>query len=206
MLNEQYPEIPIISEENKTVEYEVRKNYKTYWLIDPLDGTKEFIKRNGEFTVNIALIKNGSPIVGIVSIPCQNMVYWATKNYGAFKMNLDVGERIPLETRKSRGKKTIVCSKSHLNQETTDFLKKIDDYETISVGSSIKFLLVAEGSADIYPRIAPTMEWDTAAAQIIVEEAGGDVLQFGSKDPVVYNKENMLNPHFVVYGSNYFVQ
>lgn len=200
MLNEQYPNIPIISEENKAVDYEVRKNYDTYWLIDPLDGTKEFIKRNGEFTVNIALIKNGSPIVGVVSIPCKQMVYYATKNYGAFKMDLATGEKTSLETRKNNGNLTIVCSKSHLNKETTDFLEKFSNYETVSVGSSIKFLLVAEGSADIYPRIAPTMEWDTAAAQIIVEEAGGKVLQFDSKEPVIYNKENLLNPYFVVYG------
>lgn len=194
-LDEQYP---IISEETKLVDYEVRKNYKTFWLVDPLDGTKEFIKRNGEFTVNIALIDGNSPIMGIVYVPATGEMYWASKGQGAYyscdgsleelKANIfsigDEGLRV-------------VASRSHINQETKEFMDQLTNPDIVSKGSSLKFLILANGGAELYPRIAPTMEWDTGAAQIVLEEAGGTVLQYGTDIPLQYNKKNLLNPYFV---------
>jgi len=192
---------PIISEENKSVPYGQRKDYDRYWLIDPLDGTKEFIKRNGEFTVNIALVEGNRVIAGVVYAPVLDELYWASKGEGAFMQQGDQRQQLQATTYslQDEGLK-VVCSRSHLNDPTKAFVDALNAPELLPKGSSLKFLEVAIGRAHIYPRIAPTMEWDTAAAQIIVEEAGGKVVQYESKKPVVYNKEDLLNPFFVAYG------
>lgn len=196
-LNKLYPEIPIMSEENKIIEYDTRKNWEYYWCIDPIDGTKEFIKKNGEFTVNIALIKNGSPVLGVVYAPVLESMYSAKQGEGAFKN----GAKLPLQKNENLSDKMyVVASKSHLSAETQDFIDNLEtkEIEQVSKGSSLKLCMVAEGSADIYPRLAPTMEWDTAAADAIVRESGKMTYQFESDEPIVYNKENLINPWFVV--------
>ena len=196
-LEKLYPTIPIMSEENKQTAYEIRKSWEYYWCIDPIDGTKEFIKKNGEFTVNIALIHKDTPVLGVVYAPALNIVYKAKKGAGAYKNN----QKLPLHTNKHPGKKLfVVASKSHLSQETQEFIDNLptQQVEQVSIGSSLKLCMVATGEADIYPRLAPTMEWDTAAADAIAREAGKKTYQFGTEKPIVYNKENLLNPWFVV--------
>jgi len=197
-LNKSIFQYPILSEENKMVPYEDRKDYEYLWIVDPLDGTKEFIKRNGEFTVNIALVKNGVPVAGVVFAPVLSEMYYAVKSHGAYMIKQ--GEKTKLEAKNyknSDSKLGIVCSRSHLNEETQNFITQLNDPVKVSKGSSLKFLILAAGAAHIYPRLAPTMEWDTAAAQIILEEAGGSVFDAESKQPLRYNKENLLNPHFI---------
>lgn len=193
---------PILSEENKEIPYSVRKNYEYFWMVDPLDGTKEFIKRNGEFTVNIALIHKNEVVFGVVYVPVLKELYWAVKGQGAYSY---IGETEKnLSAAKFHINDTylkVVASRSHLNDDTKAFVEHLDDPELVSKGSSLKLLLIASGEADLYPRLAPTMEWDTAAAQIIVEEAGGHVLQAGTNKAVVYNKENLLNPYFLCKGN-----
>jgi 3'(2'), 5'-bisphosphate nucleotidase len=198
------PDIPIISEENKQTEWDIRKNWDYVWLVDPLDGTKEFIKHNGDFTVNIALVKDGVPILGVVYIPVTNELYWAYTGSGAWKgCSSDRARQINVSqfALDSVGIR-IVSSRSHCNDETKKYISRYCEPELVSRGSSIKLLMVAEGIADIYPRIAPTMEWDTAAADIIVREAGGKVLQYGTEHSIVYNKQNLLNPYFIVCGQD----
>lgn len=195
-------QFPIISEENKLLTYEERKNYEHFWLVDPLDGTKEFIKRNGEFTVNIALIKGQTPVMSVVLAPAINEMYWAVKGLGAFLIK--DGETTQLNAKEftmSDEGLGVVCSRSHLNQETQDFIDKLDNPTKVSTGSSLKFLILAKGEAHLYPRIAPTMEWDTAAAQMILEAAGGKVISNETGEPLLYNKENLLNPYFVAYAN-----
>jgi 3'(2'), 5'-bisphosphate nucleotidase len=195
-------QFPIISEENKLLTYEERKNYEHFWLVDPLDGTKEFIKRNGEFTVNIALIKGQTPVMSVVLAPAINEMYWAVKGLGAFLIK--DGETTQLNAKTftmSDEGLGVVCSRSHLNQETQDFIDKLDNPTKVSTGSSLKFLILAKGEAHLYPRIAPTMEWDTAAAQMILEAAGGKVISNETGEPLLYNKENLLNPYFVAYAN-----
>jgi 3'(2'), 5'-bisphosphate nucleotidase len=213
-----YPQIPILSEENKTIDYEIRKNWKRYWCIDPIDGTKEFIKKNGEWTINIALIENSKPVLGVVYAPAIGDLYYAKKGEGAFKETIDdrqksiEKERLPIK--QDRKELVVVASKSHLSKETEEFIQKLmtidSNLVTKSKGSSLKLCMVAEGSADIYPRLAPTMEWDTAAADAIVREAGKmtyiydenfpieSIDSISSIDSMKYNKENLLNPWFVV--------
>lgn len=189
---------PIISEENKMISYEDRKLYNRYWLVDPLDGTKEFIKRNGEFTVNIALIEQGFPVIGIVYAPVLGEMYWAEKEKGAHLIKGGISN--PIHANKFSKSDTglrVVCSRSHLNEETQQFIDALKTPEKVSKGSSLKFLMLANGEAELYPRIAPTMEWDTAAAQCVLEQAGGRVVQFDNGERVTYNKENLLNPFFV---------
>ena len=164
--------IPILSEEGRDIPYEERKNWDSFWLIDPLDGTKEFVKRNGEFTVNIALIYKKNPVLGVVYSPVLNVCYWAKSNEGAFKD----GKKLPLKTKRQQNVYKIVASRSHMSSETKDFIEAIDtdkEKEIISIGSSLKICLVAEGEANIYPRLGTTMEWDTAAAHAIVNESDG---------------------------------
>jgi 3'(2'), 5'-bisphosphate nucleotidase len=201
-LKEVTPEIPILSEEGRNIPYEERSQWARFWMVDPLDGTKEFIKRNGEFTVNIALIENGSVIMGCVHVPVLATTYYGAKGEGAFVIR--EGEEVQkIEAAdldmKASGLR-IVASRSHMSAEVEQYVEQFDSPEIVSMGSSLKLVLVAEGKADVYPRLAPTMEWDTAAAQIIVEEAGGTVINHETGTPVVYNKENLLNPHFVVFG------
>jgi len=194
-LEKLYPNIPILSEENSEVSYSVRKDWKYYWCIDPIDGTKEFIKKNGEFTVNIALIYQNRPVLGVVYAPALNDLYYAKEGHGAFKNGnklIDTDEKL---------KFIIVASKSHMNEETQKFIESIETEKEklfISKGSSLKLCLVAEGIADIYPRLAPTMEWDTAAAHAIILESGKRVYKYKTKLHLEYNKENLLNPWFVV--------
>ena len=203
-LQKLYPSIPFISEEVKQMDYSERKNWSQCWLIDPLDGTKEFIKKNGEFTVNIALIENGVPILGVVYVPVKNETYYAQKGKGAFKRDAK-GNTIKLEKQPHYSELdaiTVVASRSHLSDEVVAFvddLKKGGKEVTfLSAGSSLKFCLVAEGKAHVYPRLAPTMEWDTGAAHAVCLEAGKNVYVHDSKTPLKYNKENLLNPWFIV--------
>lgn len=196
-LEKLYPNIPIMSEENKQVDYDTRRNWEYYWCIDPIDGTKEFIKKNDEFTVNIALIHNNTPVLGVVYGPAIDEMYSAKKGEGAF-LN---GQKLPLKINENKKEKLyVVASKSHLSEETQEFIDALDAKEItqVSRGSSLKLCMVASGEADIYPRLAPTMEWDTAAADAVVREAEKMTYQFQSNKPVVYNKENLLNPWFVV--------
>lgn len=193
---------PVISEENKAVAYEIRKNYPRYWLVDPLDGTKEFIRRNGEFTVNIALVQQEAPVFGIVGVPVSGEIYWAAKGSGAWKMDA-FGKKQKIVassfTMDDPGL-TVVASRSHLNEATATYIGQLKDPELLSRGSSLKLLALATGEAQLYPRLAPTMEWDIAAAQIILEEAGGKVCRHSDNQPLNYNKPDLLNPSFVAYG------
>jgi 3'(2'), 5'-bisphosphate nucleotidase len=193
---------PIISEETKLVDYSVRKHYDTFWLVDPLDGTKEFIKRNDEFTVNIALISQNSPIMGVVYVPVTGEMYWAYRGEGAFYSKEGISRQLHANefTMNDNGLR-VVASRSHMNEETKEFLDQLSEPSIVSKGSSLKFLILASGDAELYPRIAPTMEWDTAAAQMILEESGGAVLQYGTVTPLRYNKVNLLNPNFVAMAS-----
>ncbi|RMG86368.1 MAG: 3'(2'),5'-bisphosphate nucleotidase [Bacteroidetes bacterium] len=192
---------PIISEENRQVAYEIRQKYTHNWLVDPLDGTKEFIKRNGEFTVNIALVQGGKPVLGVVYAPVPDELYWAAAGHGAFLEKNGQTQRLAAAKFDwSEPGLKVVCSRSHLNAETSAFIETLREPELVSKGSSLKFLILAKGDAHIYPRLAPTMEWDTGAAQIILEEAGGKVLQWENRKPVTYNKPDLLNPHFIAFG------
>jgi 3'(2'), 5'-bisphosphate nucleotidase len=196
-LESMYPNIPIMSEENKEIDYSIRRVWEYYWCIDPIDGTKEFIKKNGEFTVNIALIYKGIPILGVVYAPAIKKLYWSKKDEGSY-LN---GKKLPLHTNHTPEEKLIVvASKSHLSDETQEFINNLNtkEIEQVSIGSSLKLCMVATGEADIYPRLAPTMEWDTAAADAIVRESGKITFQYDCDQAIVYNKENLLNPWFVV--------
>lgn len=196
-LQELYPTIPLMSEENKEVSYDARKDWEYYWCIDPIDGTKEFIKKNGEFTVNIALIHKNMPVLGVVYAPALDKLYWAKKGEGAFLNN----QKLPLKVNENPKQKLfVVASKSHLSLETQEFINnlKTNEVEQVSIGSSLKLCMVATGEADIYPRLAPTMEWDTAAADAIVREAGKTTVQYENNNSLEYNKENLLNPWFIV--------
>ncbi len=194
-------DFPIVSEENKAIPYSERREFEHSWLVDPLDGTKEFIKRNGEFTVNIALIHDQKPILGVVYAPVLDEMYWAVKGAGAFLVKGGEVEKLHAASFHMDDKGLhVVCSRSHLNAGTQAFVDKLTEPEKVSRGSSLKFLLVATGQAHVYPRLAPTMEWDTGAAQMVLEEAGGKVVAEDTGEPLLYNKENLLNPHFIAYG------
>jgi len=190
-------ELPILSEEGRDVSYDERKHWEYFWMIDPLDGTKEFIKKNGEFTVNIALINRHKPVMGVVYPPVLNEMYTAIEGKGA-KLNGD-----PISTSgKSLNDESLkaVASRSHMNEATQMFVDRLKNPQIVSKGSSLKLLMVATGQADVYPRFGPTMEWDTAAAHIVVEEAGGQVLLTDQSATLSYNKQNLLNPYFLVLG------
>jgi 3'(2'), 5'-bisphosphate nucleotidase len=221
-------DLPILSEEGKDIPYEERKRWDTYWLIDPLDGTKEFIKKNGEFTVNIAMIRDRKPVAGVIYVPDKNVLYFALDSLGSFKADsidgieainnqvigsaaestakaidsiIDAATTLPVSYSTNRPF-TIIGSRSHASPELEAFVEEKrqehGDVEFISAGSSLKLCLVAEGKADIYPRTGPTMEWDTAAGHAIAQNAGCKVLQYDTNEPLIYNKENLLNPWFVV--------
>lgn len=190
--------LPILSEEGDEVPYDVRKSWEYFWMIDPLDGTKEFIKRNGEFTVNIALIHENKSILGVVQVPVQNKLYWAVDNEAYLYHEGTFSKLLVNSIDLNQEGLNVVASRSHLSEETQEFIDALNNPEIVSMGSSLKLLAVAEGAADLYPRYAPTMEWDTAAAQAIVEAAGGTVIQKKSKENVLYNKEDLLNPYFLV--------
>jgi len=194
------PDIPIISEEEGLPSFEERGQWQRYWLIDPLDGTKEFVNRNGEFTVNIALIDSNRPIFGVVHVPVQDKTYIGCEGVGAELRDGDSTHAIRVAETSGQPLR-IVGSRSHRGSSLDAFLEKVGESEMIPMGSSLKFCVVAEGRADIYPRLGPTSEWDTAAAQAVVEQAGGKVLELDGK-PLSYNaKEDILNPWFVVIGA-----
>ncbi|WP_075591501.1 3'(2'),5'-bisphosphate nucleotidase CysQ [Labilibacter marinus] len=207
--------IPVLSEEGAHEDYEKRKQWNQLWIVDPLDGTKEFVKKTGEFTVNIALIEDNYPITGVVFVPATRTLYYASKEYGAFKAILqdDWEEHTSVEIKNEQklpaGKKNkslkIVASVSHLSKETEQFAEmlkgKYGESEFLSVGSSIKICKVAEGTADIYPRLGPTMEWDTAAGQAVAEAAGAQFINWETKERFDYNRPELLNKWFVVAGN-----
>ena len=197
-LSDLTPDIPILSEESSEIPFEERSLWKTYWLVDPLDGTKEFIKKNGEFTVNIALIKDNKPIFGVIHVPALHQTYFGARELGSFikeddkekkKIRVSDGTRKPIR---------VAVSRSHLSEETISILREYDSHETINKGSSLKFCLVASGNAEIYPRLGPTSEWDTAAGQAIVEFAGGVVETLDGKSLKYNTKKSLLNPDFLV--------
>lgn len=204
--------IPILSEEGKNIPYEQRKNWNLFWLVDPLDGTKEFIKKNGEFTVNIALIKNNLPIAGVVYVPVKQILYFASEKNGSFKIenisqtidDLDslIDKSTSLPCSFPQGGYVIVASRSHMNEQTKNYIDKkaaeCDHHRIVSVGSSLKFCIVAEGLAHEYPRFGPTMEWDTAAGHAIVKFSGGKVCVYPNNHELTYNKSSLLNPYFIV--------
>jgi 3'(2'), 5'-bisphosphate nucleotidase len=196
------PDIPILSEESEDLAFEDRRTWNRFWLVDPLDGTKEFIKQNGEFTVNVALIEDGKPVVGIVGVPASDTMYWGIEGVGAFK-RLSSGETVKLhvtEPSEARTKTKVVVSRSHVNDATEEYASRVHDrvgdVELMPVGSALKLCMVAEGQAQVYPRLGPTMEWDIAAADCVVRQAGG-VVRTMSKDKLRYNKKDLLNPFFV---------
>ncbi|MBC7364972.1 MAG: 3'(2'),5'-bisphosphate nucleotidase CysQ [Candidatus Aminicenantes bacterium] len=234
-LKQLFPDIPIISEENKQIPYEIRRQYEYFWLLDPLDGTKEFIKKNGEFTINLALINRTQAVAGFISVPCKGLIYYAVKGEGAYriqvkskaerKVNKPIGESpeksssVSKDAEASKNEEeisvtrlkvaefspeepglTVVASRSHFDSETKRFIEQLNNPRLISVGSSLKFMLLAEGQAHLYPRLSRTMEWDTAAGQAILEEAGGQVVEFSTRCPLSYNKESLVNPPFLATG------
>ena len=212
--------VPILSEEGKEIPYDERIKWEYFWLVDPLDGTKEFIKRNGEFTVNIALIHKHKPVLGIIYIPVKDVFYIAAINFGAYKLEnssiltedlsieelIDKSQKLPLNSN-DKTTLTVIGSRSHTSEEFTEFVKQLnqkhENVEFISSGSSLKLCLVAEGKADVYPRFGPTMEWDTAAGQAIVEQAKCTVMEAETNEPLNYNKSNLLNPFFIVSGQGF---
>ena len=204
---------PILSEEEKEVPYTSRKDWERFWLVDPLDGTKEFIKRNGEFTVNIALIEGQYPIMGVIYVPVLKELYFAHAEIGAFKISdpqikssgsledlTATASQLPMPN--ERKAFTAVGSRSHMSDETLEYIaelkKQHQEVQMVSKGSSLKLCLVAEGKADVYPRFGPTMEWDTGAGHAIAIFSGASVYQSETKKPLAYNKENLLNPYFIV--------
>lgn len=198
------PDMPILSEESAKIDYHERAGWQRFWLVDPLDGTKEFVNRNGEFTVNIAFIENGAPRLGVVYVPVTGVSYLAQHGRGAWK---ETGgcNRAPIKARQYQGgPAVVVASRSHRGDAVDKFLANLKaregDYATESLGSSLKLCRVAEGAADVYPRLGPTSEWDTAAAQCVVESAGGRVTDLDAK-PLRYNKSDILNPWFIVSGA-----
>ena len=205
------PDIPILSEE-EFIDWKIRKKWKKYWLIDPLDGTKEFIKKNDEFTVNIALIENNRPILGVIYTPALNELFYSIKNFGSYKIltkkklnTLKEAKRISINKKKSN-KIKIVGSRSHSNPILDKWVNKnFNEFDILQKGSSLKFCLIAEGSADIYPRFGPTSEWDIAAGHIILEEAGGKLKSIHNKEILYNEKENILNPDFFAYSNIDFV-
>lgn len=204
-LSQLTPHIPIISEEGVHLPYAERQHFEYFWCVDPLDGTKEFVARNGEFAVNIALVHHQKPILGVVHIPCSlgKTVYFAIKNGGAFKLSAgEFPEKISCNYFSIHEKQLkIPVSRSYLNDKTKNLIAtKFSEPILVERGSALKFMDIAEGKADVYPRIGTTMEWDTAAPQIIIEEAGGQLIQLDTEIPLIYNKENLKNPDFMALG------
>ncbi len=198
-LDEKYP---IISEESKQIPYEERREYEYYWLVDPLDGTKEFLKKNGEFTVNIALVHRDKPVLGVVLVPALNELYWAIKGGGAWLETNGETKQLKAATfTMDDPGLNVVCSRSHLSDDTKKFVDNLTEPNLVAKGSALKFLILAKGKAHIYPRLGPTSEWDTCPAQLVLEEAGGKVIDKETNEPMVYNKESLLNNYFVAYGN-----
>ncbi|MEJ7684610.1 MAG: 3'(2'),5'-bisphosphate nucleotidase CysQ [Segetibacter sp.] len=198
--------LPLLSEEGSHTRYEDRKNWDWFWLVDPLDGTKEFIKRNGEFTVNIALVHKNTPVAGVIYAPCIDILYYGSKETGVYKIEKDkqvqlsfISKKRTIEELQQKEQITIVASKSHMNEETKAFIDQFRNANLSSMGSSLKLMLLAEGVADIYPRLAPTMEWDTAAAHALLRSLNMGVYQTDLQTELLYNKEDLLNPFFIAF-------
>lgn len=229
--SEKFKQIPVLSEEGRHISYAGRKEWKRFWLVDPLDGTKEFIQRRGEFTVNIALVYNRRPVMGVVFVPARDLLYFAADGLGAYKLEgteeidrlfedkdatgkgtisladaVNSARRLPLDRpgQAPASRLTMVGSRSHATEASSAFVrtasKKYNEVEMTPAGSALKFGLVAEGSAHLYPRFGPTMEWDTGAGQCVVEQSGGAVIRLPEKTPLLYNKEDLRNPDFVCMG------
>lgn len=192
------PEIPVVSEESQVPDFGLRKNWQACWLVDPLDGTKEFIKRNGEFTVNIALVRGGVPVLGVVHAPAIQVTYSAARGEGAFKKEKGTETRLHVSDYHRDGV-VVIASRSHAGDKIKALLERIPEARLTSIGSALKLCFVAEGRANFYPRLSPTMEWDTAAAHCVVEEAGGHLCTLDGK-ALLYNREDLKNPNFVVCG------
>lgn len=195
-------DIPILSEEGAEIPWEERKKWRRFWLIDPIDGTKDFTQRTGEFTVNIAMIEDGEPVMGVVTAPALKEAFWGIKGEGAH-MRDRTGRVHRIRVAEPKDTLRVVASKNHLNEETRAFIDTLGAHETVQAGSSLKFCRIAEGHADIYPRMGPTSEWDTAAAHAVLVAAGGKV-QTPEGQPLVYGKEIILNPNFIAAGNWYF--
>ncbi len=206
-------ELPVLSEEGKDTPFHERAAWKRFWMVDPLDGTKEFIKKNGEFTINIALIENGSPVLGVILVPAKDELYFSLNGQGAYKTTeasshrssslselMEKADQLPYDL--TRDKFTAVASRSHMNEDTEQYIEELKkehgEVELTSIGSSLKLCLVAEGKADVYPRFGPTMEWDTAAGHAIANEAGKEVIDHSTSEEMVYNKEDLHNHWFIV--------
>ena len=214
--------LPILSEEGKDIPYAERRGWARYWLVDPLDGTKEFVKRNGEFTINIALMEDGAPLLGIMHIPVLDLMYFGTQSTGSFRLSaatdvlgprpeadelsveglLAAAQKLPTEPPRGANEVVLVGSRSHRSPRVDEYVHALETegktVSTVSRGSALKFCLVAEGSADLYPRFGPTMEWDTAAGHAICSCVGKQVLEYATRKPLRYNKENLVNPEFIV--------
>lgn len=198
-LGELAPDIPVLSEESADIDFATRSAWSRYWLVDPLDGTKDFVSGNGEFTVNIALIEEHAPVLGVVVVPVTGVAYAAARGLGAHRHDGN-GDRALGVRRKATIPFRVAASRSHRDRKTNAFIRALGPCEEVSIGSSLKFCLLAEGAVDIYPRFGPTCEWDTAAAQVVVEQAGGQVTDIGL-EPLRYNtKDSLLNPHFLAFG------
>lgn len=202
-LTQRYPDIPYISEESKLTDYAIRQTWQACWLIDPLDGTKEFVKRNGEFTVNIALVRQGIPVIGVVYVPVTQTMYYAIEGEGSYRIQNGITQKLLIDPIEPDKAVRIVASRSHLNADTEQYIAaqqaRYGQVELVSSGSSLKFCLLAEGRAHLYPRFAPTMEWDTAAGHIVATEAGAKIAQYPNGEALRYNKANLLNPYFLVW-------
>ena len=195
-LNILTPSMPVLSEESADIDWQTRKIWPRYWLVDPLDGTREFVKKNGEFTVNIALIEDGRATFGVIYAPASKILWWGDEVQGAFVQQDGVTKKITVD-KTPRGSLRVAASRSHLDATTAAALARMGEAEPLSMGSSLKFCRIAEGAMDVYPRFAPTSEWDTAAGQAILEAAGGVVLNLDGS-PFRYNtKDSLLNPHFI---------
>ncbi len=195
------PDIPILSEEDGMPDFDVRSRWQRYWLIDPLDGTKEFVNRNGEFTVNVALIVDHAPVFGVVHVPVIGTTYIGCEGVGAERRERDGPGTSIRVAEAAAGTPRVVGSRSHRGSSLDHFLSELGDFEMKPMGSSLKFCVVAEGEADVYPRLGPTSEWDTAAAQAVVEQAGGRVVTTDGKRLAYNSKADILNPWFVVIGA-----
>lgn len=199
-LKELTPEIPILTEESESIPFETRKQWHRYWLVDPLDGTREFIKRNGEFTVNISLIENHKSIIGVINVPVLQTDYFAWRDGGAYKRSTDQPVH-KINCRKADINNLVIAgSRSHVSDKLKNYLDTFENFELLSIGSSLKSCMVAEGSVDLYPRLGLTSEWDTAAAHCIVEEAGGYITQTDNTELLYNTKDCLLNPEFFVFG------
>lgn len=193
------PDLPCLSEEGADIPFTTRQQWSRYWLVDPLDGTREFVKKNGEFTVNIALIDNGEPVLGVVFAPDMAKSWYAARGVGAFKY--EQGQEHPIKTVPMVGNKPkVLVSKSHRGEEVDALLERLPDYEALSVGSSLKFCVIAEGAANFYPRLGPTSEWDTGAAHAVLTIAGGRITETNGQDLRYNQKDSLLNPYFLAFG------